>query len=263
MKVMKCIVRGCENEADEGALCREHYDPEKKPPPTPNARGGAPTGFMNLESRLNLAACTLFLISGKLAGGLVRGYNNLFALTKAERARIFEHIGSAVLKKGRKGDSLLAFEKAVQLDPANPGGFRRLGDAYAATGDLEKARESYAKALELNPDYEEVHEALGQIYYDQKNYEAAVESLTRARTFAPRSDTVAYLLGLAYDKLGAHEQAIKILETAIDLNPREVKYYYTLGFVYDSKGMKDKALESFKKAVELEKGLVRREGTGR
>jgi len=258
---MKCIVKGCENEAVEAMMCRDHYDPRKSPPPAPQAQSGAPTGFMNLESRLNLAACTLFLVSGKLAGGLVRGYNKLFALTKAERARIFEHVGATVMKKGRKADSLVAFETAVKLDPANPEGFRKLGDAYAAAGNLPKAGESYNKALELNPNCEEVYEALGQVYYDQKNYEAALKCLTRARTFAPQNDAIAYLIGLAYDKLGVHDRAIQFVETAIDLNPREVKYYYSLGFIYDSKDMKDKALENFKKAVELEKGLARREGT--
>jgi len=253
---MKCIVKGCENEAGENMLCLEHYDPQKKPAPAPKAHAVTPDG-LTFESRMNLAAHTLFLVSGKIAGKLVRAYNGLFALSKEERAQIFEHIGTTELKKGRKTDSLAAFETAVKLDPANAEGFRRLGDAYVAVEDLEKACQSYNKALELNPEYEEVYESLGQVYYDQTNYEAALKCLTKARTLAPQNDKIAYLAGLAYDKLGALDKAIKFVETAIDLNPREVKYYYSLGFIYDSKDMKDKAVENFKKAVELEKGHVR------
>jgi hypothetical protein len=68
---MKCIVKGCQNEASENMLCAEHYDPEKKPAPAAKAHGAKPGG-LNFESRLSLAAHTLFLISGKIAGRIVR-----------------------------------------------------------------------------------------------------------------------------------------------------------------------------------------------
>ena len=252
---MKCIVKGCENEAVGNMLCPDHYDPEKKAAPA-KASKPAHRGLASLETRLNLAAHTLFLISGKVTGKIVNGYNNLFTLTKGERAQIFEHVGTSGLKKGRK-DSLTAFETAVQLDPTNAETHRKLGDAYVEVEKFDQACESYNKALELRPDYLEAYEALGHIYYDQANYDAALKCLTKARTLDAQNDRIAYLVGLTYDKLGLYDKAIKFVETAIDLNPREIKYYYSLGFICDSNGLKDKSVENFKKAVELEKGHAR------
>ncbi|HUT25621.1 MAG TPA: tetratricopeptide repeat protein [Sumerlaeia bacterium] len=250
---MKCLVKGCENDAFQNMLCKEHFDPEKQPPENAATTGRTPRERMPVGQQMSLAAHAALLLSGKLAGSLVKGYKGLFSLTPKERARIFEHIGSTSLKEGRETDSVSAFESAVELDPGNPDALCKLGKAYAATGEHEKARKCFGRVVELVPDDAEAVQAMGEACYNCEDFESALKRLTKARSLFPQSDKIAYLIGLTYDKLGAFEKAVKFLQSAVNMNPREAKYYYSLGFAYDSNGMKEKALENFKKAMELEK----------
>jgi tetratricopeptide (TPR) repeat protein len=250
---MKCLVKGCENDAFQNMLCKDHFDPEKQPPKNAVTAGKTPRGRMSVGRQTSLAAHAALLLSGKLAGSLVKGYKGLFSLTPKEQAQIFEHIGSTSLKEGREADSVSAFESAVELDPDNPDALCKLGKAYAATGEHEKARNCFGKAVGLAPDDAEALQAMGEACYSCEDFESALQHLTKARSLSPQSDQIAYLIGLTYDKLGAFEKAVKSLQSAVNMNPREAKYYYSLGFTYDSNGMKEKALENFKKAMELEK----------
>lgn len=250
---MKCIVKGCENEAVKQMLCEEHYDPAKQVPDDNKGAGKHTPEKPSLGRPLALFAHTALLISGKLAGKLVRGYSSLFTLSGQERAQILDHVASADLKKGHKARSLSAFENAAKLDPDNPEVYRRLGEAYLAAEEYEKACTTFRKVLELDPECAEVSEALGEAYYHCEDYKSAEKYLAKAKSLSQDSEKATYLLGMTYDKLGKVDKAIKFLQAAIDMNPRNVKYYYTLGFVYEANQMKDQALENFKKAVELER----------
>jgi len=250
---MKCLVKGCEKDAVRQMLCEDHYDPEKKIAPSQPPAAKKSKESMPFGKRMSLAVHTMLIVSGKVAGNLVNAYNNVFELTKRERAEIFHALGSEDLKKGRQADSLAAFENAVELDPDNPEVHRKIGEAYLAADDFEKARQSLRKALELKPDYAEVYELLGAAYYNRDSFGPALTYLEKASQLSQDNDEVAYLLGMTHDKLKQFDKAIEFVQRAIDLNPRQVKYYYSLGFLFDSIGEKDKALENFKKSVELEK----------
>ncbi|HIJ66236.1 MAG TPA: tetratricopeptide repeat protein [Candidatus Hydrogenedentes bacterium] len=250
---MKCIVKGCKKEASKRRLCEDHFDPDNEAASDEQSQDetlpARPAGARTAA----LFGHTALLVCGKIAGRLVRAYNNLFALTSQERAQILDHIAATDMKRGRRTRSLATFENAVKLDPENPEVYRKLGKAYLAAEQFEKARDTFQTALKLDPKCMEVHEALGEAHYHCEDYKSAVKHLEKAFSSAPENHQAAYLLGLAHDKLGAFEKAVKFLQAAIDLSPRNVKYYYSLGFVYECKGMKDEALENFKKAVELER----------
>jgi tetratricopeptide (TPR) repeat protein len=250
---MECIVKGCDGEAVKNKMCKEHYDPEKLPVGEKKAAGQACGHAASIGRQASLALHTALLVSGKLAGRLVRGYNNLIRVSPRERAEILEHIGSTILRRGKKEDSLSAFEDAVTLDAGNPEAHYNLGRAYAAAERFQKACASFTKALALDADYVEAHEALGEASYNCEDYASALKHLTKARAASPESESITYYLGLTHDKLKAFDKAIKFLQAAVDMNPRNAKYYYSLGFAYDSKGNKEEALENFKKAMELEK----------
>lgn len=248
---MKCIVKGCENEAVNQNLCEEHYDPEQ--PDTGEIAGANARKAMPLEQRASLLAHSALLVSGKIAGSLVHGYRKMFSISSHERAQILDQVAKINFRKGRKSKSLDALKLAVETDPENPTAHLKLGKFYLASGEYEKACESLGKALELAPDSAEICQALGEAYYNREEYKSALKFLKRGHKLSPDDEKLNYHIGLTHDKLGSHEDAIKFLQAAIDMNPRCVEYYYSLGFAYESGGNKDEALLNFKKAIELEK----------
>ncbi len=250
---MKCIVKGCENNVFEKMLCQEHYDPEKQVEDARTAKRNSAGEGLVMQRQASLLMHTALLVSGKIAGKLVRGYASLFSVSPQERALILDHLATADLKKGRKTKSLEAFQNAVKLDPENPATHFKLGEFYLASAQFDKACESFNSALELDPESVEVCQALGEAYYNCEDFKSALKYLRKAVRLSPHNEKINYLIGLTHDKLGSFENAIKFLQAAVDLNPRNIAYYYSLGFVYESNGKKDQALENFKKALELEK----------
>lgn len=253
---MKCIVKGCENEAFKEHLCEAHYDPDA---PAVGHSAVSDKGRVDkgtIGRQMAMFGHGALLIAGKLAGMLVSKYNRIFTLSKEERARILDQIGASELRKGRKTHSLSVFEKVVDLDPNNPESHYRLGKACLAAEQFEKACENFHRVLELDNDFAPAYEGLGETYYSREDFKSALKYLKKAKGLAPNNEKVVYLIGLANDKLGSFGEAIKFLQQAIDMSPRNAKYYYSLGFAYDSRGEKDKALENFKRAMELEKTNV-------
>jgi len=249
---MRCIVKGCEKEVFKNRLCEDHYDPEapqaeEEKAPAKRIRKHTP------KDQLAMLGYGALVISGKIAGGLVHGYNKVLSLTREERAEILNHIGLSSLKKGQNAKSVAAFEDAVQLEPGNLEAHFALGHAYAAAERFDKACESFTTVLELNPEYDGAHAALGDAWYCCGEFTSALKHLKEAAKRAPNNDVVCHQLGLTYEKLGAFKDAARFLQKACDLRPRNVKYYYSLGFLYEANGMKDEALQNFKKAMELEK----------
>ncbi len=248
---MKCIVKGCKNEAVKQNLCREHYDPEQ--PAADEITAAAARTIMPVGQRASLLMHSALLVSGKIAGSLVHGYRRLFSISSNERAQILDQVAKANFKKGRRSKSLDALKLAVRTDPENPMAQLKLGEFYLTSGEYEKACQSLGKALELAPDSVEICQALGEAYYHREEYKSALKFLKKGHKLSPENEKLNYLIGLTHDKLGSQQDAIKFLQIVIDMNPRCVEYYYSLGFAYESSGNKDEALLNFKKAIELER----------
>jgi serine/threonine protein kinase len=69
----------------------------------------------------------------------------------ASAEEAFRH-GDERLKEGDHAASIVAFEQALNLNPAYADAYRRLGDAHLSAGQLEKAREAYERYKKLRPD---------------------------------------------------------------------------------------------------------------
>ncbi|MDC0710996.1 serine hydrolase [Stigmatella sp. ncwal1] len=75
--------------------------------------------------------------------------------TKAEAYDFSEdqlnRVGYWLLKEKRVADAIEMFKLNVEMFPASGNPYDSLGEAYLASGDLERAKVNYRKALELDP----------------------------------------------------------------------------------------------------------------
>jgi tetratricopeptide (TPR) repeat protein len=57
----------------------------------------------------------------------------------------------------RYQDAMPLLERALEVDPAHPGSWAKMGQVHRLTQNYEKAVEAYEKALELDPEYAWAH----------------------------------------------------------------------------------------------------------
>jgi tetratricopeptide (TPR) repeat protein len=194
-----------------------------------------------------------------------------------EAAAAARHLGALAYRNNPK-EALLAYRKAVQLDPDNAAGWNMLGLLLTRTGELAQAEEAYRKVLalaEAHQDKEEQSAALGNlgIVYKTRG------ELDKAEEMYRKSLEISEALGLKegmaqdYGNLGnvyqtrgeldkAEEMYRKSLEIseALGLKEATANQYGNLGIVYKTRGELDKAEEMYRKGLELDQALGRKEG---
>jgi Tfp pilus assembly protein PilF len=79
--------------------------------------------------------------------------------------------GIEVAQKGLWREATYRWEKAVELDPANPSARNNLAVAYEQSGEFDLANEEYERALELESDN----------LYIRQNYELFREAYERKK----------------------------------------------------------------------------------
>jgi Flp pilus assembly protein TadD len=134
------------------------------------------------ESKTKVAAL------GDLAAALVQAqrydeaigsYKQAAVLAPGD-ARIYYNIGLVRLGQLRFPEARTAFDKAAQLDPANPDFVFLRGTAYIGLGDFDTARLEVKSAL-LGKEDGAYYEKLGQIEIARGDLEAAKLALERGR----------------------------------------------------------------------------------
>jgi tetratricopeptide (TPR) repeat protein len=81
------------------------------------------------------------------------------AIEIEENAQALSLLGTIAYERGRLGDSIDAFQRAVRLDPDDEESLYQLGLCYLDRGWTQKAAEKFQGALELNPNRIEFQEA--------------------------------------------------------------------------------------------------------
>ncbi len=154
-----------------------------------------------------------------------------------EAAEAARHLGALAFMNNPK-EALIAYQKAVELDPDNADSWNMLGILLIRTGEPAQAEAAYRRV-----------QALGEAHQDREAQAAALGNI-----------------GVVYKRRGelykAEEMYRKGLELDQVLGRKEgmAAKYSNLGLVYKRRGELDKAEEMCRKAIELYQALVSKEG---
>ncbi len=148
-------------------------------------------------------------------------------------------------------DSKTLWAYTVENVPAAIVANNNLGRAYAAEGDLEKAREQFERAVAVRPDYAHGNYNLavllmrqGELAEAEKHFETAAAGLPAAQTF---SDWGNCLL-----RQRRPEDAITKYERAIEVRPDFADAHFNLGLALEAVGRSDEARRSYAEAARLD-----------
>jgi len=159
-------------------------------------------------------------------------------------------------------DYPLALEMALltqRLDPHSSSVRYRLGEAYRATGELDRALEEYERAKEYNTflpgdeaDLACYYFGQATVYEAQRNWEAAIWHYEAGLKM--REDAGAYAaLGRIYQyQLGDLHTAETLLKQAVGLEPDQAWWHVSLGELYLAEERYVEAVSELEEAVALD-----------
>lgn len=136
------------------------------------------------------------------------------------------------------------------------------GNAYYEAGDWEQAILAYKRAIELDPSYQAAYANLGVTYYQQQKFDLAALQYQKALELNPNDGEVAYNLGALYlqQALSQSEspdpvlinQAIEQLNKAMEISPNLAEPHFSLGVAHMALGQQEKAIENFETYLTLD-----------
>ncbi|MBU0476146.1 MAG: tetratricopeptide repeat protein [Bacteroidetes bacterium] len=149
-------------------------------------------------------------------------------------------------------NTILYYQKAIDLDPNNATANYNMGIAYSAKEKYDKAIECYQKAIDLDPNDASAYNNMGYAYFNSGNVDKAIECYQRTIDLDPNEASAYILMGLAYSIKGNYDKAIECYQRAIKLDTNNIIAYLSLGLSYSFKGNYDKSIECYQKVIELD-----------
>lgn len=145
-------------------------------------------------------------------------------------------MGNVYVQANQWEQALVAYQKAVELDPKFQGAYANMGVVYYQLAQLDLAAAQYQKALELNPNDGEVAYNLGALYLQQ----------ALSKSNPPNQDLL--------------NQAVNQLNHAAKLKSQLAEPYFSLGVAYSALNQKEAAIQAFETFLARDSGKDPRAG---
>jgi tetratricopeptide (TPR) repeat protein len=166
--------------------------------------------------------------------------------TRADADKKDEHKAhSSAIKK---------YEAIVQSGNADVTTWIKLGEAYNAAGDFEKAIKCYDKATVES--YEEKYAVpiltgLAEVYPKIGDFEKEAETYTKLLKKVPKEPFIWKKAARAYERVGKIQEAKLYYSGALNLSPRDPNLLYHYSFFCEKMDQMDNAITTLEKALEL------------
>lgn len=166
-------------------------------------------------------------------------------------ARVYNRMGTELLKAGKLAEAAAQFKQALEADPAYAGAHNNLGVAYERLGHKD-AQAQFEKAIQLQPDFTHAHFNLARILMKTGRGPEAVAELQRTIQIDPNHLGALNMLGMALGTEQKFAEAQSHLERAVNLEPEHAEARSNLGAAYAGQGRLREAVAQFEAALRLD-----------
>jgi len=156
-------------------------------------------------------------------------FNKLFITPWIRLGNVFE-------KQDRSTETIIAYRKAIELDPANAQNWYELGNAFFQREEYQDAADAYNQAAKLDPDQGWAYNNLAFALVKQGKYAEAVPLYQKSieRLKDDKDKAVAWnRLGNVYRKLDEYASALDAFQRADDLDEQNAGFRDELDEVAD------------------------------
>lgn len=142
--------------------------------------------------------------------------------------------------------------EAITLDPKNAVAYAKLGDIHDAKGRNKEAIVAYDKALQLDPTFDSIFLPLGLAHVEEGNFVEADLYLTKAETagFGTSESRMARVTILS--KQGRNDEAIATLDRVIAAEPTNANAVYQKALIFTRMGNHSAATEAYRRTIQLD-----------
>jgi protein O-GlcNAc transferase len=168
-----------------------------------------------------------------------------------ELAEAWHLAGVCSHQRGDHGAAVARIQRAIELNPNNPGSHNNLGLALKALHRFDQAIASFQHALRLKPDYATAHVSLGNMLKDQGALEQAATHFRTALAHKPELAEAHNNLANILKSLAQHEEAITHYQNALRLSPELPEAHHNLGNLLTAQGRLDEAVGSYQQALRI------------
>lgn len=168
----------------------------------------------------------------------------------------FNNLGNSYSDIENMESALLAFERAVEINPTLSESRANLGNIYLKKGLVDEAINEYQTALQINPNDAKTHNNLGNAYTQQSSLHRAVSEYRRAIGLDPSFIDAHKNIAIVYAQQEKFGHAISSLRTAINLEPEDADCYSQLGDVYSQMNDYKAAIDQYKKALRIKRDFA-------
>jgi TPR repeat protein len=100
--------------------------------------------------------------------------------------------------------------------------YNQQGIDYYEKQDYDNAIIAFKKAIEINPKHDEAYFNMGNAYGKKEDYDNAITAYKKAIEINPKNDKAYHNMGNAYDKKQDYDNAITAFKKAIKINPNNI-----------------------------------------
>ncbi|MCB4790558.1 MAG: tetratricopeptide repeat protein [Elusimicrobia bacterium] len=138
-------------------------------------------------------------------------------------ARGYIRLGDKMREIERFDAALIQYNKALELEPANPVILLKIAKAFLKLGQKDDAREKLKLAIEKNPHYVTPYQVLGQLYFENGDIDNCIEVSNKAigiNPFYPLTHKYLYKCYMAKNDM---PNAYREIKTALILDPSDAE----------------------------------------
>jgi Tfp pilus assembly protein PilF len=137
--------------------------------------------------------------------------------------------------RGGARDSIADLLAAVEKSPKDYEAHYRLGIAYEAKEQPDKAAEEYGKAISLKPHFAMAHNNMGLLLGKQGRLDDALAEFRQALRLSPKSADTLCNMAVALSMQGKSGEAMAALQEAVQITPENANAHGNLAILYFGK----------------------------
>mgnify|MGYP001577675971 CR=1 FL=1 len=172
------------------------------------------------------------------------------------KAASYFNLGNLYAEVGDAEMALLAYRRALEINPRHSGALYNLGNLYKEQGRLKEALGFYQKALDSDPRMADAWLNMGVIYGRQGEKDREKSSYQKALQVDPLNGRAYFNLGFLEEASGNLPGALELYQKSVALDPDNAEGYYNLGNIYAKFNKVTEAISAYLKAVEHDPGHV-------
>ena len=171
-----------------------------------------------------------------------------------DNARIHFLFAMTAVKMNLPIEARRSLERALALDPENPGYNYAMGSVILTTRDAATASSYFQKFVRAEPADPQGHYALGIAYFASGNYDKAKQEMRKLTNDPKRAAGAEYFLGRMARLDGELDDATRHVEKSIELKPTFSESHTELARVYMLRGNLEAARSELDRALRLDPG---------